>query len=194
MKHDLILEGPAFRLRPVVDADSPFVIGLRRNSSLNRYLHETSPNLESQLMWMSQYYERTNDYYFVVERRATGASEGLVSLYNVDTQAATGEWGRWILKSNSLAAVESTWLIYRCGFEKLNLKSVYCRTVAENEKAVSFHDSCGITTRRVLDDYFEFGGNRLDAVEHEVSYDSWAIIGPRLEKLALLTSRRLLNG
>lgn len=191
MRHDISLSGPAFRLRPITDEDAPLVLELRSDPVLNRYLHTTSPSLDDQLAWLKRYYTRPGDYYFVVERRATGAAEGLVSIYDIDSNAACGEWGRWILKPTSLAAVESAWLIYRCAFEQLKLERVFCRTMADNIKVVSFHDSCGITARRLLAGHFDLGDRRVDAVEHQTDRASWEHIAPQLEKLAQMTARRL---
>ena len=191
MRHDLTLQGLAFRLRPIADADAPMVLELRNNSKLNRYIHATSPHLEDQLTWFSRYYERPGDYYFVVERQSSGAAEGLISVYDIDAHAACGEWGRWVLRPGSLAAVESAWLIYRCAFEQLGLERVYGRTVADNLPVVSFHDSCGITARRLLPAHFNIGGKPVDAVEHQVTRQSWPEIGLRLQKLAQLTAQKL---
>lgn len=194
MRHDLTIAGPAFRLRPVTDVDAPFVLELRSNSKLNRYLHAITQRLDDQLEWLARYYDRLGEYYFVIERRDCGAAEGLISLYDIDLQAACGEWGRWILKPGSLAAAESAWLIYRCAFEQLALESVLCRTVAENVSVVSFHDSCGIATKRLLPGYFDLNGIRVDAVEHQVTSRTWGEIGSKLEKLAERTARIMHRG
>lgn len=191
MRHELMVEGHAFRLRPICDADAPFVLELRGNPALNRYLHPTSADLNDQLAWFSRYYERPGDYYFVVERLDSGTAEGLISLYDIDPGAACGVWGRWVLKPGSLAAVESAWLIYRCAFELLGLQRVCSQTIVENEAVVSFHDSCGASARRHLPGFFELNGQRLDAVEHEVTRETWSTMGPRLEHLVQLTARRL---
>jgi RimJ/RimL family protein N-acetyltransferase len=194
MRHNLTLAGPAFRLRPIADADAALVLQLRGNLMLNRYLHPVSKHVGDQLVWLARYYERPGDYYFIVERQDSGAAEGVISLYDIDSQAACGEWGRWILKPGSLAAAESAWLIYRCAFEQLELERVYCRTVAANAPVVSFHDSCGIADKRLLPNYFELGGKRVDAVEHQVTIQIWGEIGPRLEKLAERTARVMQRG
>ena len=191
MRHDLTLVGPGFRLRPIGDGDASLVLALRGNPELNRYLHSISQSLEDQLGWFASYYERPGDYYFVVERRDSGVAEGLISIYDIDFRGGCGEWGRWILKQDSLAGVESAWLIYRCAFEQLGLQRVLCRTVADNAPVVSFHDSCGIAKKRLLLGHFGLRGKQLDAVEHEVDLQSWSEIGPRLEKLSRVTARRL---
>jgi RimJ/RimL family protein N-acetyltransferase len=190
MRHSLSLEGPAFRLRPITDADVPLILGLRGDPKLSRYLHATSLHLNDQLAWLARYYERSGDYYFVVERRESGAPEGLISVYDIDLPCNCGEWGRWILRHGSLAAVESAWLIYRCAFEQLGLERVFSRTVADNVMVVSFHDSCGITARRLLPGQFNFAGKPIDAVEHQVTRQTWGEIGSRLQALAQRIARR----
>ncbi len=194
MRHDLFMEGYAFRLRPISDDDAAFVVGLRSDQELNRYLHASAHRVEDQLAWLARYYEAAESFYFVVERSANGMPEGTIGLYDVDRSAGTGEWGRWILRSGSLAAVESAYLIYRIAFERLGLSSVYCRTVAENEQVVSFHDSCGISARRVLPEYFELHGRTHDAVEHQLHLVEWPAVGGRLNQLSQLTARRVNRG
>jgi RimJ/RimL family protein N-acetyltransferase len=194
MRHDICLEGHAFRLRPVGDADAPLIVRLRSDGALNRFLHASSLRVEDQLEWLGRYYERPGDYYFAVEALASGEPEGVISLYDVDAQAQRGEWGRWILSHGSLAAVESAWLVYRIAFDVVGLEEVYCRTVAANAAVVSFHDSCGITDRRVLPNHFELGGKAHDAVEHCVDQAAWSALEPRLSRLAQLTAWRFARG
>ncbi|GJH09280.1 GNAT family N-acetyltransferase [Caballeronia novacaledonica] len=194
MRHDVSVEGHVFRLRPIADADAQFVVELRTNPALNAYLHAGAQTREQQLSWLSSYYERAGDYYFVIERKDTNLQEGLVALYDMDERADAAEWGRWIIRPGSVSAIESAWLIYRAGFESLGLSAVYCRTVAENAKVVSFHDSCEIAERRVLPGHFEIGGRRLDAVEHRVTSETWPKVGARLNMLARMVGRRMSHG
>jgi RimJ/RimL family protein N-acetyltransferase len=191
MRHNIVIDGLAFRLRPIDDSDATFVINLRSDPGLSRFMHATPLSIENQLSWQAHYYERPGDWYFVLERRCNRRPEGLVSLYDHDTQQRCAEWGRWILRPNSLGAVESAWLIYRCAFEQLNLSEVYCRTVADNQSVVSFHDSCGISKRTLLPSHFNLDGRTLDAVEHRVDGVTWRTLGPRLEQLAQRVAGRL---
>ncbi len=191
MLHKIALQGFAFRLRPVADKDAEFIIKLRSDPKLSHYLHATTNSLDCQLDWLARYYKRPGDWYFVLESRHNSEPEGLISLYDHDTEQRCAEFGRWILVPTSLAAVESAWLIYRCAFEKLNLREVYCRTVAENKSVVSFHDSCGITRRALLPGHFNLYGCTLDAVEHRVDESDWTTLGPKLELLAQRIARRM---
>jgi RimJ/RimL family protein N-acetyltransferase len=191
MHHKINVEGHVYRLRPIGDRDAEFIISLRTDPDLNHFLHTTPTNCYSQLEWLSRYYKRPGDWYFVIERRCDSASEGLISLYDFDAEKRKAEWGRWILRKGSIAAVESAWLIYRCAFEQLCLREVYCRTVAENKAVVSFHDSCGITERETLPDHFNLNDRKLDAVEHRVTDAEWKMLSPRLEHLARRMARRM---
>ncbi|MBK9162182.1 MAG: GNAT family N-acetyltransferase [Nitrosomonadales bacterium] len=191
MRHDISIEGSIFRLRPIADADASLVVELRNNSELNRFLHASSDKVEDQLAWLAKYYQREGDYYFVIERCSDGAREGVIALYDIDPNKSAGEWGRWILKPGSLAAVESAFLIYRVAFDLLGLEGAYCRTVADNSKVVSFHDSCGISDRKLLPGHFELESGSHDAIEHRVDRSSWDGLRPRLENLVRLTAKRM---
>src|SRR5690606_9190273 len=119
-----------------------------------RFLHPTTPSLASQLAWLSEYYRRPGDYYFVIERRDDCSAEGLVAIYDLALETGVAEWGRWILKPKSVGAVESVALVYRCAFETLCLTELYCRTVASNEQVVAFHESAGAEVSQVLKEHF----------------------------------------
>lgn len=194
MRHDLTSEGIAFKIRPVREDDAEFIISLRNNPDLNQYLHQTSNQVSDQIEWLRKYFERAGDYYFVIERQETGAAEGLISIYDVDESQRIAEWGRWILKPKSLAAVESAMLIYQVAFNSLNLKTVFCRTVADNKSVVSFHDSCGIPDKKLLPDHFSLNGRSLDAVEHRVDFNTYQKMKPKLETLARATARMMSRG
>jgi len=191
MKSDLKFDGFAFRLRPVSDEDAAFILELRSNPELNYYLHATPPTIENQLAWQDRYYQRPDDYYFIVECKNTGEKEGVIGIYNIDLQQRSAEWGRWILKSGSLAAIESAWLIYRVAFEIFSLDSVYCCTIVDNAQVVSFHDSCGIPRSIPRQKRIEIDGEYFPVVEHRVDQPIWSVIEPRLMKLSQLTARKV---
>lgn len=191
MRHNIALDGLTFRIRPIVNSDAPFVLKLRIDPGLSRFLHAAPLNIESQLGWLEHYYERPGDWYFVVERKCNSSPEGLISLYDYNVKQRCAEWGRWILLPTSLAAVESAWLIYRFAFGQLDLREVYCRTVADNQSVVSFHDSCSIAKRTLLPNHYNLNGHTLDAVEHRLDQAAWTMLEPRLENLAQRMARRL---
>lgn len=181
MRHNITLEGAKYRLRPVTIEDAPFILALRTDQQRNQYLGRVTGELTDQENWLEAYFERDGDYYFVIENVASGAAEGLISLYEIDSATSTAEWGRWIIKTGSNAAVESAFLIYTFAFEKLGLHTVYCRTIINNAKVCSFHDSCGLTRERTLEKYLD---NTFDAVEHKLDVTRWnAIVSPILKRI-----------
>lgn len=194
MRHEFVVEGAVWRLRPVADGDADFIVSLRSDPALNRYLHRGGQTAQAQREWLAAYYERAGDYYFVVERADGTRAEGLVGLYDVNAETRAAEWGRWILRPGSLAAVESAWLIYRFGFEELGLADIYCRTVADNHHVVSFHDSCGVARRTLLPDHFTIDGVPHNAVEHRVDRSAWPAIDVHLGNLARTMARRRSRG
>ena len=193
MRHSITLDGHGYRLRPINDKDASFILKLRNDPVLGRFLNATDFSLQSQLNWLENYYDRAGDWYFIVERRSDNGPEGLISIYDLNENQLKAEWGRWILRSGSNAAIESVWLIYKCAFELLNLHQLYCRTVADNVSVVSFHDSCGIRNRVRLTGHFNINGHVLDAFEHCVDITGWERLGSRLEYLSEKLARRLQN-
>lgn len=193
MKHNFSIDGFSYRLRPVRLKDAEFIVKVRlEDAERNRYIHPISSDPKEQEDWLKQYFERENDFYFVVENRFTREPEGLIAFYNQEGRKA--EWGRWVMRKGSLAAAESVDLLYRIAFGKAGLDELYCRTVAENKPVISFHSAIGEKTRGVRKDEFEIGGKCLDAVEQYADRETfWQEIHPGLERKALAIFRRNLK-
>lgn len=142
MKNIRVIDGFSYRLRPVSLNDAQFIIDVRlEDLERNKYIHKISSDLYLQQKWIESYLERDFDYYFVIENIFTEESEGLIGLYNLNSDSASAEWGRWVIRKGSLAAVESVALIYKLAFDILGLESIYCRTLSDNKAVVSFHNS-----------------------------------------------------
>ena len=172
MKHNIRLSGFSYRLRPVELEDAQFIIDTRlEDAQKSQYVHKISPDIDLQINWLNNYFDREGDYYFVIENLFSGEKEGLISIYNVEKNKA--EWGRWVLKKGSLAAVESVNLIYKIAFEKLGLEELYTRTVEDNTTVVNFHKSINAKYRATLLNEFELEGIKYNAVEQFVDEDHY---------------------
>ena len=90
-----------------------------------------------------------------------------------------------------MAAVESALMIYKFAFEEIKLEKIYSRTVSLNEKTVSFHDSCGITSKKVLKDYFEFNGKKVDSIEHTVDKATYVNVVSKLKNLSKFMAKKI---
>ena len=184
MQHGISLTGYRFSLRPVAVNDAEFIVKLRTDARPGHFLHEISSDADVQRGWIEKYLERPGDWYFTIRDIASGQREGLIGLYDYDEPSKSAEWGRWIVRPGSVAALESALLIYRTAFEVLEMDFVYSRTIKDNGAVVSFHDSCGAPRSRILEKHFELGGTVYDAVEHRVDHATWKSMQPKLEALA----------
>lgn len=193
MKHKIIMEGFAYRLRPIKKKDASFIVDVRlEDGERNQYIHKISPDVSEQEKWLEEYFEREGDYYFVIENRLTGDCEGLISFYDVENGKA--EWGRWVIRKGSLAAVESVDLLYRAAFEEVGLNELYCRTLAVNTQVVSMHESMGELTRGIDKDAFALEDGTYDAVvQYSTKEHFYEKIHPLLEKKAIMIFKRNLR-
>jgi RimJ/RimL family protein N-acetyltransferase len=192
MRHSHQIDGWAYRLRPVTLEDAELIIELRTGAGQRtRFLHPISTEPGLQREWIARYLEKERDYYWVVERLDEQRSEGLIGIYNIEPGELSAEWGRWILRPDSLAATESALLMYRAAFDTLKLDSIYCLTISENQPVLSFHDSCGLPRVELLRKHITLGEKSYDAVKHLCKVESFATLKSRLEPQAQIIARRL---
>jgi RimJ/RimL family protein N-acetyltransferase len=168
--HDIRIKGQAFDLRPISVGDAAFIVELRTDPQLSRFMTPSASTVADQVLYFERYFRRVGDYYFIVERQRDGRSEGAVALHSVEDGNA--ESSRWVLRHGSLAAVDSALGILTVAFEELRLNRIWCRTMADNLAVLSCHDSCGLSrTGRPLS--VEIDGRRRDEVEHELTRFKW---------------------
>jgi RimJ/RimL family protein N-acetyltransferase len=183
MKHALSIDGYGYRLRPVTIDDAQFIIEVRtENAERTKYIHSISNDVSLQLQWLENYFKTPNDYYFVIENKSSMCPEGLISIYNILDNK--GESGRWVIKQDSLAAVESWYLLYRIAFEMLNLYEVFCTVVVENKPVVAFHKSVKQKVRRIIPKFYTLNNTEYDAIEFYIDREYFfSVIQPRLDKM-----------
>jgi RimJ/RimL family protein N-acetyltransferase len=191
VKHDHRLEGEAFAIRPVTLDDAQFIWELRGDLERSRYLHPVEGGVSAQVNWMEAYFDTPDDYYFLVERLRDGRPEGTAGLYGVDSTRHCAEWGRWVLRRDSLAAIESALLIYRFGFDRLGLEEVYCRTLAANRHVVGLHQSLGLATRERSPAPLRVGGEQHELVEQFLTATAWRQIQDAFQVRAAGAARLL---
>lgn len=78
--------------------DADFIIKVRTGyAERSKYVHAISSDISVQQSSIKDYYTREGDYYFVIENQLTDQREGLISIYNFDSEKKIAEWGRWIV-------------------------------------------------------------------------------------------------
>ena len=90
--------------RMAEEEDSTFIVSLRTNDKLSRYIHSTENDIEKQKKWMRSYQERHikgEDYYFVYSHK--GVPFSVNRIYNITEKTATG--GSWICVPGTLPEI-----------------------------------------------------------------------------------------
>lgn len=193
MQHNIKQRGFAYSIRPITLDDAQFIVDVRlEDEERNKYVHKISPDVNLQINWLNKYFQTPDDYYFVIENNLTGEREGLISIYNIENNVA--EWGRWVVKKGSMAALESVDLVYKVAFEKLGLDELYTKTVEDNTPVVNFHKSINAKLRAILIDEFELEGQKYNAVNQFVDKEYYySDVKNLLEEKALKVFQRNLK-
>lgn len=135
--------GEYIELRSIEVTDAQYIIDLRTNPRISKYIHHTSNDLETQMVFISKQRTRPNDYYFIIEGINDQQRKGSISLYNINEKPHEGEFGRWICIDDPLAALESSILLYKFGFSILGLNKIFTKTLVRNEAVIKFHKRIG---------------------------------------------------
>ena len=194
MRHELNLDGHAFRLRPIELSDASFVLALRNDPHAAPWLHPVSGLVEDQVEWLESYFERPGDWYWIVERRVDGTREGTIGLYDLDPARGRALLGRWVLRPGSLAAAESALLVYRLAFDSIGLDEVYALVITTNVSVISFHDRAGLERVGLVRAAFRIGETMVDAVEQRLARERWPVTEKILERHAVQASQLLERG
>ena len=130
------------RFRFVKEEDAEFIIQLRTDSRLNRYINKIENNVEAQKDWIRAYKQRERegtDYYFIVFHNLEPC--GLIRIYDITNESFTS--GSWIFKQNCdfrvpiLADIAITSLAYKLFPEKSHVFDVR----KENKNVLKYHKS-----------------------------------------------------
>ncbi len=137
-------------VRLVNEGDAEYIVKLRTNPKVQRFIHDTSSDVLKQVEWIKQYKERESkgeEYYFIYQR--DGRNMGLNRLYEIDYQTGTFNAGSWLCEEGAdVADVVSTVLIYNTiAFEKLGLQLGvgHDGVHVDNKKVIKFNQMVGMT-------------------------------------------------
>jgi RimJ/RimL family protein N-acetyltransferase len=141
LKNQMIL-GKYSNLRIASEKDAQFILDLRLNPALNKYIGKTDPSLVKQKEWITNARFRNDDFHFIIENKKNEPC-GTIAVYGINYADSIAEWGRWITKPNAPIAVtlESAILVQYFAFKKLHLKSLHGGTNKSNWQVVNFHKS-----------------------------------------------------
>lgn len=133
LPENFTMERYGLQVRLVNESDAEFIVALRTNPRLSRYIHETSPDVEKQKQWIRDYKKREAlglDYYFMF--LANGERQGVARIYNITEDSFTQ--GSWLFSPNALlgASVLGNIISSETGFELLGKKIMYSDARRDN--------------------------------------------------------------
>lgn len=87
-------------VRLVREEDAAFIVKLRTNKRLSRFIHETDDDIEKQKEWIRKYKQRETegkDYYFIYFSGVRPV--GVNRIYNITEESSTG--GSWVCSEDA---------------------------------------------------------------------------------------------
>lgn len=145
--------GVSVRLADVQDSD--FILSLRTDKKLSRYIHNTDNDLAKQEEWMRAYKQREQEgkeYYFIYSHK--GEKYGVNRIYNI--QANDVECGSWICKQGISPELPMLCpiIIREIVFDVLGYSSFHFEVRKANKFVNRFHRLVGaIVTGETENDY-----------------------------------------
>ena len=125
------------QVRLVEETDAEFILELRTDPKLSRFIHATDDSVEKQRDWIREYKKREaagKDYYFLYAK--DGVPFGVNRFYDIQSDIATG--GSWVCRKGLPfdLPVLSCIIHYEILFEQLQLDCFYTDTKKQNKKVI----------------------------------------------------------
>lgn len=152
------------KLRLATVEDSEFILSLRLDNSLNKYLPTVDNDIKKQNQWLASYKEREKnraEFYFIITS-SYDVPLGAVRLY--DFKGDSFCWGSWIVHQDApnYTAIESALSVYEFAFYQLGFQQSHFDVRKGNLKVVKFHRGFGAKEISSDIDNFYFNISRDD--------------------------------
>jgi RimJ/RimL family protein N-acetyltransferase len=146
-------------IRLVEESDAEFIVSLRTNEKLGRFLSQTGSSVEEQRKWIKAYKTREvagEEYYFIAVGEE-GNRYGTTRLYNLEADSFTT--GSWLFaeKAPSGMAIKTDLIGRELAFEELGYDICRFDVRKDNKKVIRFHKSFNprVIKENDLDIYYE---------------------------------------
>ena len=147
-------------LRLVTVEDAEFILNLRTDPDLNKYLSHTSSDYDAQKQFLKNYKLKEyakEEFYFKITYNERDV--GTVRIYNINYQENTFTWGSWIVKRGNpgLVALSSAYLSYYFAFNILHLNKALIDVRKDNLSVFELYKVyCDYLYEDDLSHYLEF--------------------------------------
>lgn len=143
------IEDERITLRLLEEADLPLTLSWRNRDDIRKWF--INPDIipeEKHYAWFERYRELDKDYVFIILAKELGnLPVGQISLYNVDWNASTAEYGRLMIGEAAAKgkgfAKAATRLVLYVGFQVLDLREIHLEVYKDNVVARKIYNDCG---------------------------------------------------
>lgn len=174
-------------MRPAGLDDAGSIVRLRNNPRAVEFIGGSAKNGPEQEAWLLRYFERPNDYCFMIETTHDGRAVGMLGIYGID--GGEGEWGRWVIEPGVAAAAASAWLALHVCFDLLGLNTVRGLVVETNKEVLSLHKRAGYARIGFHPEPRMICGKQVRMVEFRTTRSDWPKMAATLERYALMAQK-----
>lgn len=168
---DFIIQKYGLYARFVEENDAEFIVKLRTDPLLSRYLHAISNDVGEQKDWIWDYKKRERrgeDYYFIFFKE--GIPIGLNRVYNI--HGTTFTTGSWVFSHEAPfeCSIAASIMIRELCFEQMGfeLEDAYDGVHVDNKQVYKFNKLIGLKeTRRYMTEDGEFISMQMTKVDFE---------------------------
>lgn len=146
---DYKLEGKYVNLRSVTEDDAEFILLIRNNPEISKYLPPLNVTVEQQRQWIVKQQADKSSYYFILETPDLKPI-GTLSVYDIEDDHA--EYGRLCSIGEPAATIEAGLLLIDFIFNELQLAYTTIWVYEENKPVISLNQSYG----------YEWGERKVD--------------------------------
>lgn len=154
-------------VRLVNENDASFILDLRTDSKLGRYISETSLSLERQTKWLLDYKLRElngDEYYFIYSYKEEVV--GVNRIYNINFKNKEAVGGSFVFKKGCLIELPilATLIQLDTAFNLLGIDRMLGDIRKDNKKVIKFHKLLKVNfmSEDDLNLYYEYGRNEFN--------------------------------
>lgn len=137
---DYTIKGKYVSLRSVEESDAEFILSVRNDPRISKYLPPLNITVEQQKQWIIRQRADDDSYYFLM-LLPNGEPIGSISVY--DIVGNTAETGRFCSLGDPASNIEAAILLTDFCFDELNLNSIHIWVYEGNKSVLKLNEGLG---------------------------------------------------
>lgn len=134
------IDGKFVNLRSVREEDAEFILRLRNNPQISKFLPPLNVSIDQQKAWIAKQRLDNDSYYFIIEDKGFNPI-GTISVYNIDGDHA--ETGRFCSTGDSVQNMEAAVLNDDFIFQTLKLEYLDIWVYKDNKPVLALNQGFG---------------------------------------------------